>query len=116
MHPAAVLALECRWDEQALACLDGLHVVQVSVRAEARAVGLRVLRRAAAERAREEAAAKERRLVSMQLHNPGEASQASAPAAAPKGCCPSLKAYPDAFQGRSSETSIHRDVAKFLLP
>jgi len=65
-----------------------LHVVQVSVRAEARAVGLRVLRRAAAERAREEAAAKERRLVSMQLHNLGEASHAPTFAATPKGRCP----------------------------
>ena len=52
---------------------------QVSARAEARAVGLRVLRRAAAERAREEAAAKERRLVSMQLHHAGDGAQSSRP-------------------------------------
>ena len=59
----------------------------MSVRAEARAVGLRVLRRAAAERAREEGAAKERRLVSTNLHHLGEASRAPTAAATPKGCC-----------------------------
>lgn len=62
-----------------------LLLAQVSARAEARAVGLRVLRRAAAERAREEAAAQERRLVSMQLHHLGDASQAALPAASSKG-------------------------------
>ncbi len=40
---------------------------QVSVRAEARAVGMRVLMRAAAERAREEAAARERRALAANL-------------------------------------------------
>ena len=48
-------------------------------------MGLRVLRRAAAERAREEAAAKERRLVTMQLHHLGEASQAPIAPTTPKG-------------------------------
>lgn len=67
-------------------------MAQVSVRAEARTVGLRVLRRAAAERAREEAAAKERRLVNTQLHHLGEASQASKTAATPKGHCRALPA------------------------
>ena len=42
-------------------------------------MGLRVLRRAAAERAREEAAARERRLVSMQLHHAGEGAQSLSP-------------------------------------
>ena len=42
-------------------------------------MGLRVLRRAAAERAREEAAAKERRLVSMQLQHAGDGAQSSRP-------------------------------------
>ena len=42
-------------------------------------MGLRVLRRAAAERAREEAAAKERRLVSVQLHHAGDGAQSSRP-------------------------------------
>lgn len=42
-------------------------LLQVSVRAEARAVGMRVLVRAAAERAREEAAARERRALAAHL-------------------------------------------------
>ena len=66
-------------------------LAQVSARAEARAVGMRVLRRAAAERAREETAAKERRLVSMQLHNLGEASKTFTSAPSPKGSAPSLQ-------------------------
>lgn len=52
-----------------------------------------MLRRAAAERAREEAAAKERRLVSLQLHSLGEASQTFTSAPSPKGSAASLQSH-----------------------
>ncbi len=56
-------------------------LLQVSVRAEARVVGMRVLCRAAADRAREEAAARQRRQLYAQLPAIAEAGRAPTGAA-----------------------------------